>query len=512
MTQDQSGKVVVLGSGITGLVLGALLTEAGRQVTVLEAHPTAIGGHARTLSIGGLEFCAGPRYVWGFGKGEAGQRVLKTLGLEEDVPFHLMDQDAFERFAVGVNPPVDIPMGLDRYAARLCEMFPEESAGLRRFFSVVQEIFEVAQIYTEKTLYLQRPARMTLEIMRARGLPLGLKLKRLRYAYWTLEDLFDDCGLSQPVRRLLYGHSGDFAENESQLSLMLYAAATGFIHQGSYVPANGFDGLLTALRKTIEKNGQVLTGKRVTHLLTDRGQVTHVECDDGSSYPCRTVISTISPRRTAALLPGGLTTRYRYRTSNSMNCFFIGVTGSHRLADDLNLKNLWWQEGSEEANFDRPDTTQPPTFIYLGSHTAHRSSNGTSEAEETLLDIAAATPGNFEQAQAAFRQGPDSYAAYKREVTERMLEAVDRYLYPGFREHVRFVETFTPLDISHELGAENGNTFGRRMDVASFLKGPPSPLPFKNLHLANAEAGLPSIATAFQTAVYWFRKLTGISV
>jgi phytoene dehydrogenase-like protein len=72
----KTGEVVVVGSGITGLCLGALLAKAGYPVRVLEAHPAAIGGHARTLTIGGLEFCAGPRYVYGFGKGQVGRRLL----------------------------------------------------------------------------------------------------------------------------------------------------------------------------------------------------------------------------------------------------------------------------------------------------------------------------------------------------------------------------------------------------------------------------------------------------
>ena len=174
------------------------------------------------------------------------------------------------------------------------------------------------------------------------------------------------------MRRLLYGNNCDFAESESHLSLALYAAVTGFFHQGAYMPGAGFDRLVQTLRHAIEQNGEVLTGKRVTRLVTDHRKVTRVDCTDGSGYPCQAVISTLSPRLTARLLPGSLAAHYTYRSSNSLNCFFMGVTGLPNLVEDLRLKNLWWQEGNQEALYGLLDTTGLLQAIYLGSHTAHQ--------------------------------------------------------------------------------------------------------------------------------------------
>lgn len=509
MARQQTGEIVVVGSGITGLCLGALLVHAGHPVRVLEAHPAAIGGHARTLTFGGLEFSAGPRYVWGFGKAQVGQRVLEALGLETETPFIRMDPEAFERLAVGERPPVAIPMGLERYVARMVEMFPREAPGIRRFFAVVRDIHEASRHFNDNSLFLLGPNQMRLGLMLADKLSLGHKLKALRYRRWTLKDLFDGCRLSQPARRLLYGHSGDFAENETHLSLLLYAASLGCYHQGAYVPATGFGGLVKALGRSIEKNGEVLSGKRVTRLATDGAGVTRVDCADGTQYPCRAVVSTLSPRLTARLLPGGLEEHYTYRSSNSLNVFCMGVTRLPHLVEDLRLKNLWWQDGSSHVDYDRPDTTQLPQMIYLGSHTAHREQLA---AGDTLLDVTAMTPGSFEQSRAAYHRGAENYAAYKDKLADRLLQGIERYLYPGFRSHIQFIETLTPMDLHLELGAEDGSTYGRRMDTSSFLRGAPPQLPFTNLHMASATVGLEGIPVAFQTAVHWLYKLTGSKV
>src|SRR5262249_34717283 len=50
---------LILGSGMGGLALGALLARAGVDVTILEAHPDYLGGWAHTFSINGYSFTAG---------------------------------------------------------------------------------------------------------------------------------------------------------------------------------------------------------------------------------------------------------------------------------------------------------------------------------------------------------------------------------------------------------------------------------------------------------------------
>ena len=69
-------RLYVIGIGITGLCAGALLAKQGFQVHVLEAHPTLVGGHARSFQREGFWFCAGPQYVWRFRNNGIGRRVL----------------------------------------------------------------------------------------------------------------------------------------------------------------------------------------------------------------------------------------------------------------------------------------------------------------------------------------------------------------------------------------------------------------------------------------------------
>lgn len=73
-------QIVVIGAGIAGLTVAALLAQAGHEVTVLEAHVDP-GGCAATFFHRDYHFDAGATLVGGFQPGGPHDRVAQRLGL-----------------------------------------------------------------------------------------------------------------------------------------------------------------------------------------------------------------------------------------------------------------------------------------------------------------------------------------------------------------------------------------------------------------------------------------------
>ncbi|WP_405616737.1 FAD-dependent oxidoreductase [Streptomyces sp. NBC_00076] len=48
-THHPRKKILIIGAGITGLVTGRLLKDAGRDVTILEANASRVGGRIKTF-------------------------------------------------------------------------------------------------------------------------------------------------------------------------------------------------------------------------------------------------------------------------------------------------------------------------------------------------------------------------------------------------------------------------------------------------------------------------------
>lgn len=503
-------KVVVLGSGVTGLVAGALLAKLGYQVDVLEANPSLLGGHTRCFDINGLRFCAGPQYVWDFHTGGIGNRVLKYLEVEDKVPFLTMDPDGFERLIIGDGQPFDVPMGLDRFRAKMIRTYPGESEGLNKFFDFVVDLAECCNVIFDEGLYLKNGDAMALGTMLSTKLSFSIKERLLRARYWSLKDLFDKCNLSSSARRVLYGHGGIFADNEDKVSAIIYSGATGYYHSSAMYPTRGFDSLIDVICASIrDHGGTVSNGKTVTILKSKSSRVRSVRCQDGSEYECDEVVSTLSPRLTCALIPGCQPRKYSYAPSNALLACFVG-TDLPAATNILARRNVWWQLGPDPVDYDNPDMTAPPQMLYVGSPTINHSYGNANISSRHALMLFA--PGNYFQAKSAFSKGLQEHDALRKVIQERVLESADRYVLPGLRQHVDFVKVHTPLDIQHEVLAERGSVYGRKLSVTSLQRGITEGLVPGNVHIACATVGIPGVATCFKTAALLVNRLAGLEL
>src|SRR5436190_16948680 len=88
--------VVIIGSGMGGLVCGNLLSQEGLRVCVLEKNKQ-IGGCLQTFVRDKIIFDSGVHYIGGLRKGQNLYQIFKYLGLMEKMKLQRMDVDAFDK-------------------------------------------------------------------------------------------------------------------------------------------------------------------------------------------------------------------------------------------------------------------------------------------------------------------------------------------------------------------------------------------------------------------------------
>ena len=198
----------VIGSGIGGLAIGALLARAGQRVILFEKHYLP-GGYAQTFGAGKFLFCAELHYVWDCGPGQRVHRFLKRLGLDESVRFRQLNAEGFDRV---VAPGIDytIGSGFDREHRRLSKLFPEHTVNLQRYYetldSIWRQAYDLPLGYSWRTL-LSHPHRYAALI---------------RYLGWTLQDYFDLLRFPPELQLILAGQSAIFFLPPKQLSLIVH--------------------------------------------------------------------------------------------------------------------------------------------------------------------------------------------------------------------------------------------------------------------------------------------------
>ena len=104
---DQHFDFAIVGMGIGGLTLGALLAQAGKTVVIFDQHYVP-GGYGHTFRQGRFSFCAELHYVWDCGVGQRVYQMLEKLGLEHQVTFRRLDPNGFDRI---IAPGVDYTIG-----------------------------------------------------------------------------------------------------------------------------------------------------------------------------------------------------------------------------------------------------------------------------------------------------------------------------------------------------------------------------------------------------------------
>ena len=91
--------IIIIGSGLGGLVSGAILARRGMNVCVLEQH-TQAGGCLQSFRRGGATFDTGFHCVGGLRPGEVLHPYFRHLRLL-DLPWVQMDEACFEEIHIG---------------------------------------------------------------------------------------------------------------------------------------------------------------------------------------------------------------------------------------------------------------------------------------------------------------------------------------------------------------------------------------------------------------------------
>lgn len=509
--QSTYKNVIILGSGMTGLCAGALLARLGAQVTVLERHPHLLGGHARTFTVGGVAFCAGPQFLWNFDPQEpsSSYRILRFINPEKSLAWEHFDPTCQDRVFLGDRQPIDIPLGLENFRLAALNSFPADREGLELFFEYIQSLFLCAESFHDQGLYLKGKWSMLYSFLTSTALPLKMKWQVGRMFDKRLSDLFNLCQLSEAAQRFLYAQSGIFAENVDELSIGVYASAVGYCARGISYPAGGLASITDFLVQAITTaGGQALLSKEVTELRLRNGHVEAIACVDGTKFDCDLVISTLSPRNTCRLLPGCRLERFTYQPSQSLVSTFLTVR-NYPGVQALRGKNFWWQSMEDKVDYNQPDITRPPTMMYLGSQTANGFVNS---GDENLHGLTLYTPGNFAQAAQAHARGEQEHESLRQAAYRSIIACLEQHIFPGIGSHVEAYRLLTPWDLYVELGAEEGNVYGRRMDVKNVLREVTPIGGVKNLEVACATIGLPGLETCFQTSALLVQRLTGVKI
>lgn len=474
-------RVVIIGAGIGGLTVGALLAKRGFGVTVLEsqAYP---GGCAATFSRDGFRFDAGATVGCGFHK----KGPLALLGEELGISWPIMTCPAAWDFIHGQRRihlshtkqeilrefPASQPFwdAQDRLASFLWSLssdaLPWPPGNFNDVVSLLRKVFRKAPAFSSMLPLLNKTA---LQWLASYGLDADSDFVR-----------FIDAQLLISVQT-----------TAASANAINAAIALDLPSKGTHRLTGGIGSVAGKLVSAIGGfGGDVLCGAAAENIETNGRQVLSVADSKGRSYPADLVIANLPPESLAGLFGEPVSFGRNRRPKPEWSAFVLYLGVGEAAFNDRPVSHV-------QIVRDSGDLGEGNSIFVSVSP-----SDDSLRAPEGFRAVTVSThscPGRWFEAKAA---GKDEYDRLKKAYTTNILSLLSEH-FTGIERKIHTVFAATPVTWERYTGRKHGYVGGYPQTSLFSVRGPGTP--FKNLFLTGDSVfpgqSLPGVVTGARRVV-----------
>ena len=264
---------IVIGSGIGGLTVAALLAKEGEKVLVLERHYTA-GGFTHVFTRKGYEWDVGIHYIGEVQRPNSAIKKIFDYVTNRKLEWADMGE-VYDRIIIG-NKTYDLVKGVDNFQKQLFEYFPVEKEAIKKY---VELIFlsnkYMGKFYSAKAL----PAIVNFFMGRR------MRKDYLKYADQTTQEVLESITDNQELIKVLTGQYGDYGLPPRQSSFAMHASVVKHYFSGGSFPVGGSSQILKTIDPVIEAaSGTILTNAEVQEVIIENNKAIGVKIKDGKVF------------------------------------------------------------------------------------------------------------------------------------------------------------------------------------------------------------------------------------
>ncbi|XP_063787962.1 all-trans-retinol 13,14-reductase [Pseudophryne corroboree] len=520
---------IVIGSGIGGQGVAALLARAGKRVLVLE-QLGKLGGCCHTFNEKGYEFDVGIHYIGQLNE-HSPTRILVDQLTDGQLQWSLMD-DPFDVVVLGDMANArryNMRSGTQAYTDELKKAFPGEEKVIDDFMRLVKKVSGRVQ---------------DMAILKILPLPLARFLCHIglvswfspffRYASRSVSEVIGELTKNKELQTVLSYIFGTYGVFPDRASFALHAALIDHFLRGGWYPTGGASEITYHLVPTIVKaGGAVLSKATVEKILvnSDRracGVVVKGKGMDAMNIFAPIVISDAGIFNTyEKLLPPEVKSLPAIQSQLGMMrhgtggfSLFIGIKGTKEelqlpasnyiYIPDKDLKKV-------ERNFFDASVEDAPNHIPMLYISSPSAKDPTHEercpGKSTLTALSFTSYEWFEEwkNKKVQKRGLD-YESVKSMFAESMLETTIQ-IFPQIKDKIDCYVSGSPLTNDHYLGASRGEFYGAEHDIARMSPETTATMraktPIKGLYLTGQDVFLCGFVGALNGAVICASDILG---
>lgn len=274
-----SKKIIVVGSGFSGLAAAATLAKEGHDVTVLEKNDT-LGGRARQFKVDGFTFDMGPSWYW---MPEVFDDFYARFGYETSDFYDLQLLSPSYRVYFEDGSNIDIPSDYKELLA-LFEQY-ETGAGkkLDTFLAEAEYKYRVGM-----DEFVWKPSHSVAEFVDLRIVKSAFKLQMFSSISKQIRKLFKHPHLIKILEFPVLFLGATPQDTPALYSLMNYAD----LKLGTWYPQGGMHNIVTAMVKIAKAQGvKFLTSQEVLSVDIQNKKVDGVVTNQGV-FDCDAVVAS----------------------------------------------------------------------------------------------------------------------------------------------------------------------------------------------------------------------------
>lgn len=451
--------ILVIGSGLGGLVSALILAKEGLKVCVLEKN-NQYGGNLQTFSRNKLIFDTGVHYLGGLSKGQNLNQYFSYLEIMDELELQKMNEDGYDKITFG-DDPVEYPhaQGYKNFVKQLSEFFPHEKENLESYCEEIQYVCSQFPRYNVigKENYNE-------EI-------LHLNTKRF------IESITSD----KKLQSVLLGSNFLYAGDSENVPFYVHALTVNSYIQSAYKCVKGGSQISKLLiRKLRQYGADVHKHAEVSEMVFTNDVLTSVKTKSGKEYHSKKFISNIEIRSTIQLIGEE---RLKKSFLNRVlswepvpSCFSVYLVLKPHTIPNFNYNIYHYSSKESVWNAYRYDKKSwPETYMLSSTPSKHHPEFAESLTAISYMDFDEVKVWeNTINTVADQHERGKQYEQFKQEKAEKMIDALEKKI-PDLRSSIKAVYTSSPLSYRDYIGSFKGNMYGYVKSSENPLKTMVSP-------------------------------------
>lgn len=464
--------VVIIGSGLGGLLCGNILSKEGFNVCVLEKNHK-LGGSLQTFGRKAVFFNTGLNYTESLDNGQVLNQYFRYFGIIDKLKLRRLDSNGFDVISFN-DEKYNLAMGKENFIETLLKSFPKEKEGLTNYIKTITDICSSISFYT-----------FTED---------RLNIFENNFLGKSASDFISSNISDQRLQNILAGTNLLYAGVKNKTPLFTLALINNSFIESAWRIEDGSHNMVKFLADNITaNNGMILRNAKAEKFFFDGGKIKAVQLQTGEMIEASKFISNIHPSHILDMVePSMIKPSFSARINgmeDTMGMFTLYLVFKKNKFPYLNYNFYHFNQDDVWIAGDYNKEKWPQNYVLLCT--------ATSKSDKYAESASVITYMNFDELlkwEKTFtgKRGND-YLEFKKEKAELLLRNVEKQ-FPGIQESVEAYYTSTPLTWRDYTGTRAGSAYGVLKDYNRPLESvilPKTKIP--NLYLTGQNVNLHGI-------------------